>query len=187
MFRSAQHDTLERLRQCAATCLFQQRTTRFFKRCIRDHNRRGRIRRSGIIDPLHFRPKGRVLGLRCSDSHWSPDAYQRVKFCCRFTMQPNAAMRMGSWMDKALVKTVGGSKLAPITHWISDVTARPTTGGGYYSVALHAEAITSRALVLLLGINREAPSRCGLRRHTNINGGRHQAAVALHHIDNLLG
>src|SRR5215472_2762653 len=101
-------------------------------------------------------------------------------------MQPNTAMRMGSRVDKPPMKTVGGSKLAPITHWISDVTTRPTTGGGYYSVALHAKPIRSRPLVLLLGINREVTSRCGLRRHTNINGGGHQASVALHYVDVLL-
>src|SRR6516225_242530 len=163
MFRFAQHDTLERRRQCAAACLFEQWPARFLKRRVRDHDGGWRIGRSGVIHPLHFRPERCVFGLRSSDIDWSPDAYQRVKFCCRFTMQTNAAMRVRSWMDIALMKTVGGSKLAPITHWISDVTARAAAGGGYDSVALHAEAIRSRPLVLLLGINREVASRCGLR------------------------
>src|SRR5215468_5809219 len=170
MFRFAQHDTLERRRQCVAACLFEQRAARFLKRRVRDHNRGWRIRRSGVIHSLHFWPERGVFGLRSSNIDWSPNAHQCVKFCCRFTMQPNAAMRVRGWMDIALMKTVGGSKLTPITHWISDVTARPTTGGRYYSVALHAEPVRSRPLVLLLGINREIASRRGLRSHTNING-----------------
>ena len=187
MFRFTQHDTLERLRQRAAVCLLKQWSAWFFKRCVRNHNRGRRIRRSRIIDPLHFRSDCCVFGLRSSDIDWSPNAHQRVKFCCRLTMQPNAAMRVGSWMDKPLMKTVGRSKLAPIAHWISDVTPRPTTGRGHYSVALHAKPIRSRSLVLLLGINREVASRRGLRSHTYINGGGHQASVALHYIDILLG
>jgi len=187
MFRFAQHDTLERRRQCAAAWLFEQRAARFLKCRVRDHNRGWRIRRSGVIHPLHFWPERCVFGLRSSNIDWSPNAHQCVKFCCRFTMQPNAAMRVRGWMDIALMKTVRGSKLTPITHWISDVTARAAPGGGYYSAALHAEAIRSRPLVLLLGINREVASRCGLRSHTYINGGGHQASVALHYIDILLG
>src|SRR5262249_40207533 len=113
--------------------------------------------------------------------------HKRVKFCSRFAMQPNAAMCMRDWMDIPLMKTVGGSKLAPITHWISDITARPATGGGYYSVTLHAEPIRSRPLVLLLGINPEVAFRCGLRSHANINGRGHQVSVAFHDINVLLG
>src|SRR5215470_16012444 len=96
-------------------------------------------------------------------------------------------MRMGRRVHKALMETVGGSKLAPITHWIADVTPRAATGGGHYSVALHTEPIRSRPLVLLFGVNSEVASRRGLRGHTNINGGSHQASVAFHHIHILLG
>ena len=187
MFSVDQHDTTKRRRQRAAARLLEQWTARFLKRRIRNHARGWRIRRSGVIHPLHFRPERCVFGLRSSDVHWSPDAHQREKLCRSLPFQPNTAMRMRGWVDIALMKPVGGSKLAPITHWISDVTARPATGGGYYSVALHAEAIRSRPLVLLLGINREVASRCGLRSHTNINGGGHQASVAFHYINVLLG
>ena len=140
-----------------------------------------------VVYSLHLWSKGGVLRLRGSNVYRRADPHERVKFCRRFAVQPNAAMRMRGWMDVPLMETVGGSKLAPITHWISDVTTRPTTGGGYYSVALHAEAIRSRPLVLLFGINSEVASRCGLRSHTYINGGGHQASVALHYIDVLLG
>src|SRR5262249_40184526 len=99
----------------------------------------------------------------------------------------NATMRMGGRVDIALMKTVRGSKLAPITHWIADVTPRPATGRRYYSVALHTEPIRSRPLVLLFGINSEVASRRGLRSHTNINGGSHQTSVAFHYINVLLG
>ena len=64
---------------------------------------------------------------------------------------------------------------------------RAAAGGRYYSVALHAESVRSRPLVLLLGINREVASRCGLRRHANINRSSHQASVSLHDINVLLG
>jgi hypothetical protein len=168
------------------TKLLQQRAARLFKRRLRDHDRRWRIGRSRIIHSLYLGSNRGVLWLGGSNVHRRADSHQRVKFCRRLAMQPNATMRMGGWMYKPLMKTVGGSKLAPITHWISDITARAATGGGYYSVALHAEPIRSRPLVLLFGINSEAASRRGLRSHTNINGGGHQTSVAFHYVNVLL-
>src|SRR5574338_293938 len=170
VFRFAQHDTLERRRQRAATCLFQQRTTRFLERRIRDHNRSWRIRGSGIIDALHFRSKCRVLRLGISDVYRSPDAHHRVKLCRRFAMQPNAAMCMRGWMDKSLMKTIGGSELAPVTHRISDITAGAATGGRYDPVALHAESIRPGAFVLLFGIDFEVAFRSRFRSHANVHG-----------------
>ena len=167
--------------------LFEQRPAWCFKRRVRNHARGWRIRCVRVVHSQHLWSKSGVLRLRGSNVYRRADSHQRVEFCRRFAVQPNATMRMRSWMDIPLMKTVCGSKLAPITHWISDVTAWPATGGRYYSVALHAEPIRSRPLVLLLGINREATSRCGLRSHTNINGGGHQASVAFHYIDVLLG
>ena len=140
-----------------------------------------------VVYSLHLWSKGGVLRLRGSNVYRRADPHERVKFCRRFAVQPNAAMRMRGWMDVPLMETVGGSKLAPITHWISDITARAAAGGRYYSVALHAESVRSRPLVLLLGINREVASRCGLRRHANINRSSHQASVSLHDINVLLG
>ena len=187
MFRSAQHDTARRWRQRAAACLFEQRPAGCFKRRVRNHARGWRIRRVGVIHPLHLWSKCGVLRLGGSNVYRRADPHECVEFCSGLAVQSNAAMRMRGWMDIALMKTVGGSKLAPITHWIADVTARPTTGGRYYSVALHAEPARSRPLVLLLGINREIASRRGLRSHTNINSGSHQRPVAFHYIDVLLG
>jgi hypothetical protein len=158
----------------------------FLKRRIRDHNRGWRIGRSGIIHALYFRSERCVFRLRRSNIDRSPNAYQGVKFGRCFTMQPNAAMGMGSRMDKALMKAVGGSKLAPITHRISDVSARPATSGRNDSIALHTEPIRSGPFVLLLGINCEVASRCRLRSHPNVNGGRHQASVTLHYVNVLL-
>jgi hypothetical protein len=96
-------------------------------------------------------------------------------------------MRMRDWVEIPLMKTIGRSKFAPITHWISDVTPGAAAGGGYYSVPLHAEPIRSRPLVLLLRINPEVASRCRLRSHTNINGCGHQTSITFHDIDVLLG
>src|SRR5262249_2084691 len=131
--------------------LFEQWTAWCFKRRIRNHARGWRIRRVGVVDSLHLWSKGGVLRLRGCNVYRRADPHKRVKFCRRFAMQPNAAMRMRGWMDIPLMKTVGGSKLAPITHWIADVTPRSAAGGGHYSVTLHAEPIRSRPLVLLLG------------------------------------
>src|SRR4029077_8906179 len=60
-------------------------------------------------------------------------------------------------------------------------------GGRNYSVALHAESIGSGTLVFLFGIDIEIAFRCRLRGHANGNSRGHQAAVAFHHIDILLG
>src|SRR6516164_7812164 len=168
MFRFAQHDTLERRRQCAAACLFEQWPARFLKRRVRDHDGGWRIGRSGVIHPLHFRPERCVFGLRSSDIDWSPDAYQRVKFCCRFTMQTNAAMRVRSWMDIALMKTVGGSKLAPITHWISDVTARAVTSDIQWVIgaSLLPPTVFIRAISIQLR-TRMAAFVCMVKRQQN--------------------
>ena len=88
-----------------------------------------------VVHSQNLWSKSGVLGLRGSNVYRCADPHQRVEFCRRFAVQPNAAMRMRGWMDIPLMKTVGGSKLAPITHWITYVTARSATSGGYYSVA----------------------------------------------------
>src|SRR6266480_8064303 len=90
-------------------------------------------------------------------------------------------------MDKTLMKTVGRSELAPITHGISDVPPGPTTGRRNYSISLHAESIRPGALVLLFGVDVEIAFGCRLRGHADRNGGRHQAAITFHHVDVLLG
>ena len=89
----------------------------------------------GVVHSQHLWPKGGILRLRGSNVYRSADPHQRVKFCRRFAVQPNAAMRVRGWMDIPLMKTVGGSKLAPIAHGISNVTAWPATSGGYDSIA----------------------------------------------------
>ena len=88
-----------------------------------------------VVHSQHLWSKGGILRLRGSNIYWSPDAHECVEFCSGLPVQSNAAMRVRGRVDIPLMKTVGGSKLAPITHWVSDVTARPTTGGGYYSIA----------------------------------------------------
>jgi len=52
---------------------------------------------------------------------------------------------------------------------------------------LHAKSIRPGTLVLLFGVDVEIAAWCGLRGHANGNGRRHQTAVALHHVDILLG
>ena len=170
-------------RNCSQGLLFEQRTARLLKCSVRDHQRGWRIRRPGIIDPLHFRSKCCVFGLGVGDIHGRPDPHQRVEFSCGFTLQANAPMRVWCGMHKTLMKTVGGSELTPITHGISDVTPRPTASGRNYSIALHAESVRSRAFVLLFRINTEIASGRWFRGHTNRNGRRHQATVAFHYIN----
>jgi len=104
------------------------------------------------------------------------------RFRRRFTLQSDAPVRVRSRMYKALVKTVGGSELTPISHGISDVTPSPTAGRRNYSIALHAESVRSGTFVLLFRINVEIAFRCRLRGHANRNGRRHQASVALHDV-----
>src|SRR5207247_11296149 len=89
-------------------------------------------------------------------------------------------------MYKALMKTVGGSEFTPISHRISDIAPSPTTCRRNYLIALHAESVRSRTLMLLFRINIKITFRCWLRGHANRNGGRHQTAVAFNHIDVLL-
>ena len=147
--------------------LFEQRSARLLKCPVRDHKRGWRIRRSRIIDPLHFRSQCCVFGLGVSDIHRRPDSHERVEFSCRFTLQANAPMCMWCGMHKTLMKTVGGSELTPISHGISDVTPSPTAGRRNYSIALHAESVRSRTFVLLFRINGEiAPGR-RFRGHAN--------------------
>jgi hypothetical protein len=55
--------------------LFEQRSARFLKCSFRDHKRGWRIRRSRIIDPLHFRSKCFVFRLGISDIHRRPDPH----------------------------------------------------------------------------------------------------------------
>src|SRR5439155_735725 len=89
-------------------------------------------------------------------------------------------------MYKALMKTVGGSEFTPISHRISDIAPSPTASRRNYLIALHAESVRSRTLVLLFRINAKiAPGR-RLRGGANRNSRRHQATVAFHHIDVLL-
>ena len=140
--------------------LFEQRSARFLKCPLRDHKRGWRIRRSRIIDPLHFRSQCLIFRLRSSDIHRRPDPDQRVKFGRRFTLQSDATVRVRSRMYKALVKTVGRSELTPVSHGISDISPRPTASRRNYSIALHAESVRSRTLVLLFRINvKIAPRR----------------------------
>src|SRR2546421_7692059 len=89
-------------------------------------------------------------------------------------------------MYKALMKTVGGSEFTPISHRISDVAPSPTASRRNYLIALHAESVRSRTLMLLFRINTKIAPRCRLRGGGNRNGRHHQATVAFHHIDVLL-
>src|SRR5438093_13708588 len=86
-------------------------------------------------------------------------------------------------MHEALVETICRSELAPVPHWIADVTATSAAGRRNNAIALHAESIGSRTLMLLLGIDCEVAFRCWLRRHTNRNGRLHEAAVSFHYIN----
>jgi hypothetical protein len=52
--------------------LLEQRSARFLKCPLRDHKRGWRIRRSRIIDPLHFRSNCLVFRLGISDIHRCP-------------------------------------------------------------------------------------------------------------------
>src|SRR5215471_3331380 len=91
-------------------CLFEQRPAWCFKRRIRNHARGWRIRGVGVVYSLHFWSKGGVLRLRGSNAYRRADSHKRVKFCRRFAVQPNAAVRMRGWMEIPLMKTVGRSK-----------------------------------------------------------------------------
>ena len=90
-------------------------------------------------------------------------------------------------MDKALMKTIRRRELAPVTHWVTNVPAAPAPRRRNNAIALHAESIRPGTLVRLFGIDIELASWCGLRGQANRNGRLHQAAVAFHHIDILLG
>src|SRR5207249_3042382 len=108
------------------------------------------------------------------------------KFCRRFTLQPDATVCARNRMYKALMKTVGGSEFTPISHRISDIAPSPTTCRRNYLIALYAESVRSRTLMLLFRINIKIAFGCRLRGSANRNGRRHQATVAFHHIDVLL-
>src|SRR4029077_1082715 len=99
------------------------------------------------------------------------------------TLQSNATVGSRHRMHKALIKTIRRSELTPVSHRISDVTPSPTAGRRNYSIALHAESVRSRTLVLLFRVNVKITFRCWLRGHANRNGGRHEATVAFHYIN----
>lgn len=147
--------------------LFEQRSTRLLKCPLRNHKRCGRIRRSRIIDSLHFRSNCCVFGLGISDIHRRPDPNERVEFSCGFTLQANAPMCVWCRMHKTLVKTVSGSELTPISHGISNVTPRSAASRRNYSIALHAKSVRSRTFVLLFRINVEIASGRRFRGHAN--------------------
>jgi hypothetical protein len=187
MFRFAQHDTAERRRQCSAPGLLEQRPARFFKRRVANHDVWVWIRRARVVHSLHAGRKSRIFRLRRGNIHWSADFHQRKEFRGSLALQPNTTVGARHRMDKALVKTVGRSEFTPITHRISNIPARSATSRRNYPIALDAKSVRPRALMLLFGIDSEITSRCRLIRHTNRNGGRHQAAIAFHYINIFLG
>src|SRR5262245_19496110 len=90
-------------------------------------------------------------------------------------------------MYKALMETVSRSELTPISHRISDITPGAAAGRRNYSIALHTEPVRSGALMLLFRVNVKIPLGCGLSGCANRNRGSHQAAIAFHDINILVG
>src|SRR5439155_21993951 len=127
----------------------------------------------------------RVLWLRSGDVHRGPDSYEREKFRRCFAVQSNATVCAGSRMHKALVKAVGRSEFAPITHRVSDIPASSSASRRNYAIALHAKAVRSRTFVLLFGVDLEISFRRLFRGSPNRTRHGHQATVALPDINAL--
>src|SRR5262249_44618967 len=86
-------------------------------------------------------------------------------------------------MDKTLVKAVRGRELAPVSHGVTHITARPASSGRNHAIALHAKPIRPRTFVLLLGVDLEIAFGRRLRWSPHRTRDRHQVTVAFHHID----
>src|SRR5437899_2097306 len=170
-----------------AAGLLEQWSARFFERRLGNHDVWVWIRRARVVHSLHLRADRGILRLGGRDVHRRADSHQRKEFRRSLALQPNTTVGARSGMDEALVKAVRRSELAPVPHRVADVTATSAASGRNNSIALHAEAVRSRTLVLLFGIDCEIAFWCRLNRHTNRNGGRHQAAIAFHYINIFLG
>src|SRR5438132_6957036 len=139
--------------------LLKERSARFFKPSVGNHQPRVGIRCFGIIDALHLWPKRRIFGLRISDIHRGPDFHQREKLWRCFAVHSDTAVCARIRVDKTLVKTVRGRKLAPITHRVTHVTASPASSGRNHPIALYAKPVRPRTFVLLLGVDLEIAFR----------------------------
>ena len=165
--------------------LLEQRSARFLKRARSHHQRRWRIRRSGVVHPLHFRCKSFIFWLRGSNVYRGADFHQREKLRRGFAVQPNTSVCAWRGMNKTLMKTVARRKLTPESHRITNIAAGNirTRIRGNNAAALDSEAVRARAFLFLLRVNCETAVRRWLRRDANRTGDRHQATVAFHHVN----
>src|SRR5205823_14355496 len=151
--RLGHHDTGNLGGQRAAAGLLEQWPARFFKLRVRNHDVWVCISRARVVRPRHLRADRGIRRLGGSDVYRSPDPHQRREFRRSLALQPNTTVGARSGMHEALVKAVRRSKLAPVPHWVADVTATSAASGRNNAIALHAEAVRSRTLVLLFGID----------------------------------
>ena len=86
-------------------------------------------------------------------------------------------------MDKTLVKAVRRRELAPVSHRITDVTARPASSGRNHTIALDAKSVRPRTFMLLFGVDVEIALWRRFRWSPNRTRHRHQTPVALHYIN----
>jgi hypothetical protein len=175
------------MRRFAALDLFEQRPARLLKCRSTDHYVRIWIRRLRIIDPLHFRPNGRVFWLGGGDVYRRSNFNERKEFWCGLTMKSNTAMCPRDWMNEALVKSIGRRKLTPVPHRIANVASRSTAGGGDDAITLNAESVGAGALLFLFGINRKTASRRRLFWNADRTSHCHETAIAFHYINILFG
>src|ERR1051325_5685265 len=88
-------------------------------------------------------------------------------------------------MHVALMKPIGRSEFAPITHWISHITpgnVGPSFRGNNLAT-LNTKAVGTRPLMFLLRIDGKVSFWGWLRWDPDCGRHRHQAAVPFHHIN----
>ena len=90
-----------------------------------------------------------IFWLRGRDVHWRADLDQCKKLWRSLAVQADATVRSRVWMNVTLVKSVGWSKLTPVTHRITNVAPRSATGGRNHAIALHTESVRSGTFAFL--------------------------------------
>src|SRR5207245_4856476 len=140
-----------------------------------------------IIHALHLGANRRVLRLLRRDIHRRADSHERKKLRRGLAFQPDATVCARRGMDKPLVKSVTRSELAPVTHRVTNVMTSGMPGcGRHNAISLYAKAVRAGTSMLDFAVDTEVPARCALLPCADRAGYRHQATVALHHINVLL-